>query len=62
MQTQGHEGKMLCKSYLPPPFFFFYPPVLLTVNFAYAQHLNARTLTLLSSSGYSVVFNKGVLM
>lgn len=60
MQTQRHEGKMLCKSYFSP--FFFCPPVLLTANFAYAQHLNPRTLTLFSSSGYSVVFNTGFLM
>lgn len=61
MQTQGHERKMLCKSYFFLPF-FFNPSVLLTVTFAHAWHLNPRTLTLLSSSGYSVIFNTGFLM
>lgn len=37
-------------------------PLVLTANFAYAQHLNPKTLTLLSSSGYSVVFNMAFLM
>lgn len=60
MQTQGHERKMLCKSYFFLP--YFNHPVLLKVTFAYAWHLNPRTLTLLSSSGYSVVFNTGFLM
>lgn len=42
--------------------FLLYPPVLLTAKFAYAQHLNPRALTQLSSSGSSVVFNTAFLV
>lgn len=51
-----------CVSLIFLLFFFFCPTVLLTANFAYAQPLNPRTLTLLSSSGYSVVFSTDFLM
>lgn len=49
-----------CVSLIFLPLFVY--PLMLTANFAYAQHLNPRTLTLLSSSGYSAVFNTGFLM
>lgn len=41
--------------------FLLYPPVLLTAKFAYAQHLNPRTLSQLCSPGSCLVFNTAFL-